>query len=888
MKFSFSLISILFMLVSYQSIAQITAPTNVSAVRVEGAFTAVEYDIGGSGFTTSGVCWGTSNASERPNADEDNTVDRSISSTGTYRDSLATPTLTTNTTYYFRAYVTDGTDTLYTPAIGQAPNSFTTRENTQPIGSVTGLSFESKDSTSVTLDWEESVFNPADFWLLRHNEGSTAPVSGDFQDSDGAPFTLGNDDQNLPTQTSGASVSGLSKNTTYSFSVAPGNHSGWFTGPLNLRQDYPTSLTSITTDKGVPLSQASNITFSDTTSTTFTVEWTRGDGDQCVVFIANDGSVTVPSEGVAYTADDSWNNAGDQCVYKGIETSVQVTNINDYDDYTVRVFEFNNPGSTEYYQDNKPTNNPRTLYGNCTWNGSSGTTWGTAGNWDGNNIPGSNNRVTIPDAGSNDAPEISSNTTIDQLTIEAGGELTVSDGTLSVAGDVTIGSSSSASGALLDTGGSVSVGGTATYNRYVADDDYWHLISNPTNGGEITALTAYYADEWDEPNAEWDYLTASSTLNTMVGYSVSHGGNTDYNEYIEFSGSDFNDGSPNIGVTNSNLSDDSYGWNLVGNPYPSAIDWNASSGWSRTNINSTIYQYNPSTGGYLSYSHSSGGSGDVDARYAQAGQGFFILCESSSATLGMTNEVRVSSSRSFLKNTTKNHNRSEKSSITLNITNNIIEDNTYIVFYPGATENYDQEFDGPKLFGSNDNLPQIYSVLETNEELAINVLPKTAISEISADYYIPIGLKTRINHTFSFSLADSINIPDSLDVLLVDYEANERVSLLENDYEFYANTGTHNNRFAICISPDGGTGINNLNNSLFTYVNNSELYVNHESTIKNGKIIVTDILGRTIINKSLTSKSTHVFKIPEKTNIFVVNIYEDNQVVYRKKHVNLK
>ena len=34
--------------------------------------------------------------------------------------------------------------------------------------------------------------------------------------------------------------------------------------------------------------------------------------------------------------------------------------------------------------------------------------------------------------------------------------------------------------------------------------------------------------------------------------------------------------------------------NLVGNPYPSAIDWDASSGWTKTNIDNAIYFFKAS------------------------------------------------------------------------------------------------------------------------------------------------------------------------------------------------------------------------------------------------------------------------------------------------------
>ena len=47
------------------------------------------------------------------------------------------------------------------------------------------------------------------------------------------------------------------------------------------------------------------------------------------------------------------------------------------------------------------------------------------------------------------------------------------------------------------------------------------------------------------------------------------------------------------------------GFNLVGNPYPSAIDWDAASGWTKTNIDNAVYYFKASAtdqyGGTYSY-----------------------------------------------------------------------------------------------------------------------------------------------------------------------------------------------------------------------------------------------------------------------------------------------
>ena len=89
------------------------------------------------------------------------------------------------------------------------------------------------------------------------------------------------------------------------------------------------------------------------------------------------------------------------------------------------------------------------------------------------------------------------------------------------------------------------------------------------------------------------------------------------------------------------------GFNLTGNPYPSSIDWRASSGWTRSDLVSTgggydMWIWNPTANNYGVYN-----SADADGvgtnsvtRYIAPMQGYFVTA-SSAGNLSMNNDVRV-------------------------------------------------------------------------------------------------------------------------------------------------------------------------------------------------------------------------------------------------------
>ncbi|MBD3582699.1 hypothetical protein [Flavobacterium selenitireducens] len=115
-----------------------------------------------------------------------------------------------------------------------------------------------------------------------------------------------------------------------------------------------------------PTAAATGVTFTNVTSSSFTINWANGNGSNRLVLVRSGAAVNaVPVDGQTYAAQAAFAGGseigtGNFVVYSGSGSSVTVTSLSPATSYHVSVFEFNGSGTTENYLTTTPATGNRT------------------------------------------------------------------------------------------------------------------------------------------------------------------------------------------------------------------------------------------------------------------------------------------------------------------------------------------------------------------------------------------------------------------------------------------------------------------------------------------------------------------------------------------------
>lgn len=494
--------------------------------------------------------------------------------------------------------------------------------------------------------------------------------------------------------------------------------------------------------------------------------------------------------------------------------------------------------------------------------------WESALDWSLDVVPNAYHNVFVEGNASVSSVAVSNN-----LSVAVDGRLTINvGGSLSIGGNIFIDSDPSGTGSLVNHG-TLNMLGSATVKQFMTGWIAWHLVSLPVN--QVMSADVFmncYLQYWDEPNSVWvdvqpDPDPSFSVLmdTPMKGYAAAYHGAAD--NMLEFSGL-LNDGPYSIAVTNLGTSGNvNYdGWNLVGNPYPSALDVDAA-GWTRVNVSHGVAYWdqtlNAGLGNYVYYG--SGVPANGGSQFIPPMQGFFVKASGAGGMLGVTNTARAHTSQNFYKSEPAN-------TLRLMVQSGNYNDETVVRFTEEATVNYDEQFDFFKLNAGN--IPQIYSVTVNNETLAINTMPM-----IDENTVVNIGLTPGISGLMSLTASGLETIDNTFPVILVDHLANVNWNLRENPvYNFSANAGDASDRFSVHFRILTG-----ISEAELAYVNiysyDKQLYV--DAGKSTGEVVVLNMLGQELVRTRL-SEQLNVITLPVSNSYVVVKVISDQGISSRK------
>jgi hypothetical protein len=461
------------------------------------------------------------------------------------------------------------------------------------------------------------------------------------------------------------------------------------------------------------------------------------------------------------------------------------------------------------------------------------------------------------------------------MTINAAKNMTVGSSLINNAGNTGFVLKSDATGtaSLLHNSANVD----ATIERFITGSDIltnmiYHQVSIPINSSSNPTSSLFLGSylysftENGETNGSWLSLGSSTTtpLDVNKGYLIYYPDNTDVT--YSFSGP-LRNGTVIPPVT---FTDGSHGFNLIPNPYPSAIDWDAPSGWTRTNVDDALYIWNSAinTSNYGSYVGNTSTNGVTNI--IPSGQAFFIRTNAASPAINMDNSVRVHDSKAFMKSSSAVN----PDEIHLFATSNGITDEIAIRFTNDVTSNFDSHADAYKFYGRAET-PQLNAVTPDGTKLSINSLPYN-----NGNTIVPLEFSLNMNAEAVFTLNGLESFGPSTTIFLEDKLLNKTINLMETPaYVFMHDKSNNPSRFNLRFN--GVLGINepDENDDYRIWLVNDQVNIYLPSFAGQKAIIeMYDLPGHLILSRQLILETTTQLPVKQFNGIGIVKIITGNNV----------
>lgn len=450
------------------------------------------------------------------------------------------------------------------------------------------------------------------------------------------------------------------------------------------------------------------------------------------------------------------------------------------------------------------------------------------------------------------------------------------------------------------------------------DYNYW---SSPVSGQNLFAFSTgtptNYFTVYDESTDRFKRtgLTAASTFATATGYAIrgkdTYSPTIQVKEMFTFEGEDHN-GNITINLQRSPGADK--GYNLIGNPYPSNINfatlYNYGSNrsaifnkqWFWTNLNDVTTQQGSNYAGnnYATFVSGVGGvgpsyvSGNIEEPslrplgFTKVGQGFLVQARANNVSLTFTNAIRSSNTADsifFNKNGEDDgegdDDGGDQGEPTIDrywlkfINPNNIANTILVAHVSYATDGYDEDYDANLFSLGQDSFFSVVSPYRL--QIQARHYPITA-----ADHF-GLGYVSSLAGTAKIALDDKEGVfKDNLKAIyLKDNVTGTITNLQEHYYSFTTAKETNENRFSILYENAVLSAGTSKTKELVVYKQNNEWVVTGDQNINT--VDVYDVSGKLVNSVSANnSKEVRINTTKLVKGIYIVKITTDKGVKTKK------
>lgn len=486
------------------------------------------------------------------------------------------------------------------------------------------------------------------------------------------------------------------------------------------------------------------------------------------------------------------------------------------------------------------------------------------------------------------------------VTFNAGQNLSLVNGLTVTSGSMTFNNDAS----LLQTN-NVANTGNITYKRNTTpvnkfDYTYWSTPVSPQTLFNLSPLTPLHY-QYDASISQWVGVGAATTMVPGKGY-ISRAPSTWPTASTAVYNASFI-GVPNNGTYTTPVFGGSDQRNLLGNPYPSAIDATlfVQDGTNSGLIDATLYFWTHNTpinasfqytgsdyavwnvlGGIGTAATNPGVNTSIPNGFISAGQGFFVKgLANGNVTFKNTMRVSGNNNQFFrLSNpVASTENPIEKNRFWLDIFNTEGAYKQMLMGYvTGGTIGLDRPFDGEMV--DIGNVITLYTMV-ADKKLSIQGrgLPFDVADTI------PLGYKSTINGTFTIALTDFDGLFETQNIYLEDTVTGVIHDLKSSSYTFATESGFFEDRFVLRYTA-GALGVPVFTeNTVVVYKNEAGLTINSGS-IPMKSVAIYDVTGRLISSqKEIYATQTRFTTLPSTNQVLLVQITSETGVKVTKKVV---